>query len=79
MLERNLAATEFFAFIKEITHAVEGPELTTENCPNGFYKDFDQMPEDVRSIFRRSIDIQQKIIFDLLQRNIDPKFISEMI
>jgi len=52
---------------------VELPILTSENTENGFYKYFDEIDEETRKVYQVTIDIQSKIIQDLLTRSMGSK------
>ena len=77
MFERHLYTDEFYMFIKEITSSVELPNLTPENLENRFYKH--EIDEETRKIFICTIDIQKRMIEDLLTRQMGSKYIEEMI
>ena len=71
MFERHLHTDEFYMFIsnffiwkilEEITSSVELPTLTPENTENRFYKDFNEIDEETRKVYRITIDIQSRMI-----------------
>lgn len=73
MVEKHMFSEEFFKFIREITGAVETPVLNKQNMELGYYKDYDKLPAEVRNIFKILIDVQHKIVFDLLSKSFDSK------
>lgn len=51
MFERHIYNESFYLFIKEITNSIDLPILTEEDCPNGYYKDYDKYPSQMRDSF----------------------------
>ena len=76
MLERHLYSTEFFTFIVNIVQALKTPhDVKTEMFHNDdreeplesfYYKDYKQISETNKEIYKRIIDILSKFTFEVL-------------
>ncbi|EAR94410.2 ubiquitin carboxy-terminal hydrolase (macronuclear) [Tetrahymena thermophila SB210] len=79
MFERHIYNDSFYQFIKEITNSIDLPVLTDEDCPKGYYKDYDKYPQNMRQSFTKLLQTHAKIIMDLLSKSHGSQMIDEMI
>ena len=81
MFERHLYDEDFFKFIKEVCNCIELPDLSpTKNMSNHIYKNYKDISEDRRSIYKKIIQMISVLNFHLLAKahdnNVKDLFLS---
>lgn len=63
-------------FIKDLCENTDTSFLTTQNCSQGFYEDWQEIEESKRESYKRFIVLLAMIIFDLFSKVYDNSVIK---